>query len=254
MSKPDLESSLQTLDLPHGAGLSEVKQAYRDLMNVWHPDRFSHDPRLRKKCEDKVKEINAAYRFLESLARLSEVHHQPAAPPETAARAASMRTVWEDLEPVQLNHRWGYVDPSGRVIIRPLYGSAGRFSEAVAAVELNGQFGYIDPRGDWVIEARFQSADEFHEGRALVCAGRYGYIDLSGHFAVRPRFDGGRRFQDGYAAVKVGEKWGYIRIDGSWLTELVFDEAHDFSNGRGYARQGRRWAYVSRAGEIRPLE
>jgi WG containing repeat len=71
------------------------------------------------------------------------------------------------------------------VIILPLYGSAGRFSEGLAAVELNGQFGYIDRAGgDWVVEPTLQSADEFHEGRALVCAVRYGYIHPQRPFRV----------------------------------------------------------------------
>ncbi|MBW1888862.1 MAG: molecular chaperone DnaJ, partial [Deltaproteobacteria bacterium] len=34
----------------------EVKQAYKDIVNVWHPDRFSNNPRLKQKAEEKLKE------------------------------------------------------------------------------------------------------------------------------------------------------------------------------------------------------
>src|SRR4030095_4623616 len=44
----------------------QFKQAYRDLVNVWHPDRFAHDPRLQKIAEEKLKEINEAYEHLKS--------------------------------------------------------------------------------------------------------------------------------------------------------------------------------------------
>jgi curved DNA-binding protein CbpA len=36
------------------------------LANVWHPDRFVGNPRLQKKAEEKLKEINAAYEYIES--------------------------------------------------------------------------------------------------------------------------------------------------------------------------------------------
>jgi hypothetical protein len=56
----------QILDLQPGASKHEVKQAYKDLIVVWHPDRFTHNPRLQQKAQEKVKEINAAYAFLKS--------------------------------------------------------------------------------------------------------------------------------------------------------------------------------------------
>jgi hypothetical protein len=56
----------RVLDLQPGASKDEVKQAYKDLISVWHPDRFSHNPRLQQKAQEKVKEINAAYAFFKS--------------------------------------------------------------------------------------------------------------------------------------------------------------------------------------------
>lgn len=55
---------LAILGLTPGATLVEIKQARTDLVKVWHPDRFSHDARLRVKAGEKLKEINAAYEWL----------------------------------------------------------------------------------------------------------------------------------------------------------------------------------------------
>jgi TonB family protein len=52
------------LEVAPGASSDEIKQAYRDLSKVWHPDRFSNDPRLQEKAEERIKQINLAYRRL----------------------------------------------------------------------------------------------------------------------------------------------------------------------------------------------
>ncbi|MEM7820361.1 MAG: J domain-containing protein [Candidatus Aenigmatarchaeota archaeon] len=56
-----MEKYYRILDLPTNASEQEVKQAYRELVKVWHPDRFTHDVKLQKKAEEKLKEINDAY-------------------------------------------------------------------------------------------------------------------------------------------------------------------------------------------------
>ena len=54
----------ELLDLRPPASHDEIKRAYLDSVSVWHPDRFSQNPRLRKKAEERLKEINSAYEFL----------------------------------------------------------------------------------------------------------------------------------------------------------------------------------------------
>jgi hypothetical protein len=62
----DLSKAYLALGLKAGASLDEIKQTYRDLVKVWHPDRFGHDERLRLIAQDKLKEINGAYEFLQA--------------------------------------------------------------------------------------------------------------------------------------------------------------------------------------------
>ena len=57
----DLKRCFEILELNPGASMDEVQQAYKDLVNIWHPDRFATNPRLRRKAETKLKEINRAY-------------------------------------------------------------------------------------------------------------------------------------------------------------------------------------------------
>lgn len=63
-TKPHLH--YQVLEIEPGVSKDDIRQAYKDLAKVWHPDRFSNDPRLQQKAEEKLKQINAAYEFLKS--------------------------------------------------------------------------------------------------------------------------------------------------------------------------------------------
>jgi curved DNA-binding protein CbpA len=62
--EPQIEKSFRVLGLPVNSSFEEVKEAYKDLVNVWHPDRFENRPRLKIKAEEKLKEINEAYERL----------------------------------------------------------------------------------------------------------------------------------------------------------------------------------------------
>jgi hypothetical protein len=63
------EESLRVLGLEPGASEDAIKDAYRDLVRVWHPDRFGSDARLRAKAEDRVRELNAAFEQLRAYRR-----------------------------------------------------------------------------------------------------------------------------------------------------------------------------------------
>ncbi len=54
------------LELPAGASLADVKNAYRIMTKVWHPDRFASDVEMHQKAEEKLKLINAAFKILQA--------------------------------------------------------------------------------------------------------------------------------------------------------------------------------------------
>jgi hypothetical protein len=58
------EAWLAILGLGPAATQKEIKEAYRDLARVWHPDRFTGDPRLQKKAEETLQKINGAFERL----------------------------------------------------------------------------------------------------------------------------------------------------------------------------------------------
>ncbi|MGE5212254.1 MAG: J domain-containing protein [Nitrospirota bacterium] len=74
----EYQADCRTLEVEPGTCLEEIKQAYRDQTKVWHLDRFSNDPRLQKKAEDKIKQISLAYRRLCGLSPYEQQVSSPA--------------------------------------------------------------------------------------------------------------------------------------------------------------------------------
>jgi thioredoxin 1 len=60
----ELDQYYQTLELKPGASEEEIKQAYKDLLDIWDPERVSENPRLQERANEKLKEIKLAYEKL----------------------------------------------------------------------------------------------------------------------------------------------------------------------------------------------
>jgi|ERR1035437_2778807 hypothetical protein len=66
MDESQIPACLELFDLPDAFTEAQLKQAYHDLVQVWHPDKHSHNARLQRKADEKMKEINQAYEVLKS--------------------------------------------------------------------------------------------------------------------------------------------------------------------------------------------
>jgi hypothetical protein len=60
----DIHRAYKVLGLLPGSAKETVHGAYRDLVQVWHPDRFSHNDRLQQKAQKNLKRINEAFEAL----------------------------------------------------------------------------------------------------------------------------------------------------------------------------------------------
>lgn len=71
----DLSAYYRALDLEPGASIDQVKVAWRDLAQVWHPDRFANSERLKAKAEEQLKQINEAYNRITQVGAANSPSH-----------------------------------------------------------------------------------------------------------------------------------------------------------------------------------
>lgn len=78
------------LELLPTASEAEIKKAWHEQLQVWHPDRFTHSPTLHRKAETRTQLINQAYQTLsDPVARTSyDAKTQPPGSPKPPSRPA----------------------------------------------------------------------------------------------------------------------------------------------------------------------
>ncbi len=83
----NLQRCLKILELESPGSIEDAKKAYRDLVRVWHPDRFQGNARLKQKAEKKLREINLAFNFLREYLEANPVRKTA---PSTSTKSHSL--------------------------------------------------------------------------------------------------------------------------------------------------------------------
>lgn len=60
MNKNELADLLNLFELDRDFTSEDLKISYRDLVQIWHPDRFAQNDRLKQRAQKKLIEINEA--------------------------------------------------------------------------------------------------------------------------------------------------------------------------------------------------
>jgi hypothetical protein len=207
--KPQFESAQ-----PFFEGMAVVFKAYnQDTFIPYYIDRTGKTiwyPKLNPLIPEKIK-------------ALMEIQYKLGSPSEGLATAYELGS---------MGYKLGYIDSTGKYVIKPRFHDAGNFSEGLAAVCTQGGCGYIDRNGNLVVKPRFEKARPFSQGLAAVkIGGKYGYIDMNGVTVINPDFDDAGSFYHERAPVKVDGKWGYIDKTGTLTTDTKYHRARPFSEG-----------------------
>ena len=146
----DVHRAYKILGLSPGASKEEVHGAFRDLVQVWHPDRFAHDDRLRQKAQRNVKRINAAFQVLKD--------YEP--PPGGVGRPSLISATFSAIQDLgEMMQTTTLEQPQARASEDPLLAAAAK--HAAAGHEESARFGRrrrMQKESQWVSVALLISA------------------------------------------------------------------------------------------------
>ena len=113
----EINRCFEILELDRNASLEEAKQAYRDQVKFFHPDRFANDPRQKEKAEKKLKEVNEAYERVKKLLASKEDPQSMVEAKETVRESGTRaKPVYHDVQQGVETKDKGKVGTGGEII------------------------------------------------------------------------------------------------------------------------------------------
>ncbi|HEX3231032.1 MAG TPA: WG repeat-containing protein, partial [Pyrinomonadaceae bacterium] len=161
--------------------------------------------------------------------------------------------------------KFGYMDETGRVVIKPQFDRAFPFTEGLAAVSIGNKAGFIDTSGKVVVPLQYFTAYPFSDGVAAVSIiegtgnnRRHpcGYVDHAHHFIIQlqKKFSC-TEFQEGFAVVEeydssLGESYAtYMNKEGLTAVAGHLSVAKPFSEGLALIEDYTKWFLVNNEGQ-----
>lgn len=164
-----------------------------------------------------------------------------------------VRAFQEGLAVVRQKGRWGYIDKRGRTVIPVQYRGAWSFSNGMARVlTFDEKMGFINPKGEWIIAPNWEEVTDFEENRARIrLKDRFGYINTSGEIVVDPIYTEATAFKDGLACVQYTGRYGLIDTSGQFLFQVDFDRMYHPSDGLVRVKKEGKFGFVDLQGKLR---
>ena len=134
-----------------------------------------------------------------------------------------------NLLPVQLDDKWGYIDKSGELVIPYQWEKAGTFRNGIAYVYDDGQYGYIDRNGTFKVPMGLKDSDL--TPIKAPDSGLWGYADRDGKVVIPFEWEYAREFSEGLACVEKNGVCGFIDYSGALVIPRRFLWAGDFKDG-----------------------
>lgn len=177
----------------------------------------------------------------------------------------------ENLYKIKANKKWGFIDNTGKVIIKPKFDSVYSFSEGLAFVFINNNYYFINEKGEKVIELPSGNYRSFHNGLASFNPGstykgieqhmimegkKWGFINKKGEVVIEPIYDKVGNFYEGVATVTIGfgdnEKNGYIDKTGNYILnpQKQIKLCGRFSDGVAVIIKDRIYYLINKLGNI----
>jgi hypothetical protein len=161
--------------------------------------------------------------------------------------------------------KFGYMDETGRIAIKPQFDRAYPFTEGLAAVSIGDKAGFIDTSGKIVVPLEYYTAYPFSDGVAAISMAEgsgnkqsfaCGYIDLINQFVIKPRIKFScTEFHEGFAVVEeydssLGESYAtYLNKQGLTGVAGHLSAGKPFSEGLALIEDFTTWAFVNAEGQ-----
>ncbi len=150
-----------------------------------------------------------------------------------------------------IDGKFGIINKDGKLLLKVVYDSIGRFYNGFAKIELNKKFGLVNEDFEVVVKPIYDDISEFTYNTIIVKKfGKYGCIDKNLELKISPTMDMIYLQQEGFKRVEQNDKWGFLDTHCNFLVKPTYEYAYDFSNGFAKVKNGKNWGFINTDGEF----
>lgn len=201
--------------------------------------------------------------------------------------------IGDTLTPMMKNDKWGFANPDGKFLIKPLFEEAKEYSDGYAYIKYGGKWGIINTTPAYVVNPMYDDIESFGADLDIVSKdGKYGIIKKSGQVRLPVEYDkicqgtyfpnitfackdslwdfvdsstGMLKYKMGYADVvlndgpyaeiKKGDKWGLMNKEIKYVSPIAYDYLKYHKEGYYIVQQNGLYGAINTKGEyILPCE
>lgn len=176
----------------------------------------------------------------------------------------------EGMMPVSRDKKWGYVDRSGKEVIKPQYSGVNDFNEGLATVWDKGGLKVIDKTGKVLLsKPQYTEGGVFFKGFVMVKnkSGKWGIMDKTGKEIIKPRYFDIEYYEAyGLFSVNAGDasncKYGLVDKKDREVVKPQYDDMDDVeANGLSMVEKGAtetsegKYGFIDRTGKevVKPV-
>lgn len=220
-------------------------------------DLRAKDAELQKlRDEREATSFKAAQSANTKDAYLNFIYEFPSGKLVAEAKTEMLRK-WPSPTRMLKNNKYGYIDKSGKMVIKASYDNASEFSEGMARVGKDNRYGFINEEGKVVIPLEYVAASNFAYGFASVKpnANEAFFINKNGDVMGGTTYKDAKSFSEGLAAVQDQYyMYGFVNTSGNLVIDHQFNEVSWFKEGIaavGKSEGGKmKYGYVDAKGKM----
>ena len=180
-------------------------------------------------------------------------------------------TAQTKLFPIEVKGKFGYMDQTGKMVIKPMYDYADDFVEDYAVVALHNLPCVINKNNERVVDTSiYQFIGTFSDGLSSVIdfKKKKFYINAKGDkvISLPDEIYEARNFKEGYACVSkevevhttkftrdivtIGYRFGFIDKTGKQVIDFLYDDAGNFKDGLTRIKMKELFGVINKNNEI----
>lgn len=144
--------------------------------------------------------------------------------------------------------QYGFIDNTGKEVIRPQFDYADDFSHGVAVVQKNNKWGVIDTVGNYIVPLEYDKIVRVNNNVFMKVrkGDLWGYYIDTNSFLIAPEYSLVNDFSsDGLASVKMSELgcWRFIDSYGNYINDILYDSIVPSDDGLYPVKKEGLWGF-----------